>query len=137
GNNVPNNLRDPNSSIGKQFRGALQVILEDELAANKGVPLKDERIREIVGQLLSGDPNTGWGSWFQSPRYMGMSDPSAKTLNDMRQAAPWKSDIELQADFTKLKWKTYSDEYQKLKTQGEKPQVTIPKPQGPSVPASR
>src|SRR4030095_9326072 len=64
GNNVPNNLRDPNSSIGKQFRGALQVILEDELAANKGVPLKDERIREIVGQLLSGDPNTGWGSWF-------------------------------------------------------------------------
>lgn len=140
GNSIPNTFRDPNSSIGKQFRGALQTILEDELAANKGVPLKDERIREIVGQLLSSDPKTGIGGWqfTQSYMYKGMVEPTDKELADMKNLAPWMSEMQLRAEFTKLKWKNYSDQYEKLKSQGKAPPVAIPRSTGrPAVPQSQ
>jgi hypothetical protein len=138
GNSLPNTFRDPTSSIGKEFRGALQVILEDELAANKGVPLKDERIREIVGQLMS--EKGGWGGWFTSYVYKDMVEPSDETLRQMKNLAPWKSEMELKADFTKMKWKTYSDEWEKLKTQGKVPPVQPSARKtrsGPTVPQSQ
>lgn len=139
GNEIDKTFKDPNSSIGKQFRGALQSIIEEETKANQGKPLTDERIREIVGQLLSNDPKTGvWGWGFtQSYIFKQMSEPSSEDLRQLRNIAPHMSDMQLKSEYARIKWKTFSDEYEKLKTQGK---VPTPKPSStpkPSVPTSQ
>lgn len=141
GNSIDNTFKDPNSSTGKAFRGALQIAIEEETKLNGGKPLSNDQIREIVGNLLSNDPDTGafgW-SWTQSYRYEGMVEPTDADLAQMKNVAPWMSEMELRAEFTKLRWEKYSKEYEKLKSQGKVPQVpaTGNKPRGAMVPTSQ
>lgn len=141
GHMLDRTLKDPNSTSGRQFRGALQEILEEEVAANKGVPLKDERIKEIVSQLLQGQPGTGW--LFDNPRYQYFRQPSADDLVQLKNMYPWMNEEQLTDKYTEAKWHTFSKEYeeaQKLGKAAQQPAKGAPaggRTGGAAVPTSR
>jgi hypothetical protein len=133
GNLIPDNIRKKTSSAWKDYAGALGVALEDELKANKGIKLKPEQIREVVGRLNAYDPDVSWYNIFAKRHYETMRAPTDEELRQIKDRNPGMTEEQLHDEFAETKWHFFQKQYRELMEKGPSSKPSKP----PAVPTSQ